>query len=117
MLAIVGAVAAIQSCFLMGNCDNHVKNRVPSPDGVHVAVVFERSCGATTETSTQISIVDAADAKDVRGSGNVAVVRAQSHSSVTWADAMHLNVVLAVDSAAQVNTRKEKVNGVTIIYR
>ena len=38
-------------------CDNTEVFRVASPDGQLEAVIFERSCGATTDFSTQISIV------------------------------------------------------------
>jgi hypothetical protein len=43
-------------------CGNEELSRVLSPDGMHAVVVFERSCGATTGFSTQVSLV---------GSGNV----------------------------------------------
>ena len=38
-------------------CDNTEVSRLASPDGQLEAVIFERSCGATTDFSTQISIV------------------------------------------------------------
>ena len=38
-------------------CGNDVVARVPSPDGRHEAVVFQRDCGATTDFSTQVSVV------------------------------------------------------------
>lgn len=52
--ASVGAIASGGS-----TCGNRPLAEVPSPGGVHRAVVFERSCGATTGFSTQVSIVDA----------------------------------------------------------
>jgi hypothetical protein len=38
-------------------CGNQEVFRVPSPDGKIEAVMFERDCGATTDFSTQISMV------------------------------------------------------------
>jgi hypothetical protein len=38
-------------------CGNEEISRFPSPDGQIEAVIFERDCGATTDFSTQISIV------------------------------------------------------------
>ncbi|WGM37498.1 hypothetical protein [Caulobacter sp. NIBR1757] len=53
-------------------CENTEISRVSSPDGRHDAVLFERSCGATTGFSSQVSIVR--HAAKVDGSGNVVVL-------------------------------------------
>jgi hypothetical protein len=52
-------VAALLLCLNAGCdlCGNEEAFRVPSPDGKIEAVVFERDCGATTDFSTQISIL------------------------------------------------------------
>lgn len=52
-----------------GGCQNTVLNDVHSPDNLHRAVVFVRSCGATTDFSTNVSIVSGA--RTVEGAGNV----------------------------------------------
>jgi hypothetical protein len=116
LLATAGAMTTLQSCSGIDGCADDVKSRSTSPDGARVAIVFERGCGATTEESTQISIVDAAATK-VTGKGNVAIIRGASHSSVEWTDATHLIVQLAADSAAQVVSKQQIVNGVTITFR
>jgi hypothetical protein len=51
-------------------CGNDEVSRVRSPDGMHVAVVFERNCGATTGFSTQVSIVSSGDSLPPE-SGNI----------------------------------------------
>lgn len=38
-------------------CVNDMVGQVQSPDGQFKAVIFERDCGATTDFSTQVSIV------------------------------------------------------------
>jgi hypothetical protein len=38
-------------------CSNDVLMDIPSPDGEHKAIVFQRDCGATTGFSTQISVL------------------------------------------------------------
>ena len=43
-------------------CGNTEVSRLASPDGRLEAVIFERSCGATTDFTTQISIVRKGDA-------------------------------------------------------
>ncbi len=44
-------------CGTIDPCENKVLARVPSPDGEREAIVFLRDCGATTASSTQVSIV------------------------------------------------------------
>src|SRR5437016_6247727 len=53
-------------------CENRVLAEVPSPDGRHRVVVFERSCGATTAFSTQVSVLPAEGALG-GGTGNVLI--------------------------------------------
>jgi hypothetical protein len=45
-----------------------VASRSFSPDGSHIAVLFQRDCGATTGFSTQISILGTGD--KLSGGGN-----------------------------------------------
>lgn len=52
-------------------CDNEVGKELLSPDGEWKAIVFERDCGATTDFSTQISIVKGKKSLPQDGSGNV----------------------------------------------
>ena len=52
-------------------CDNTEVVRMTAPDGRHDAVLFERSCGATTGFSSQVSIVGRGE--KANGSGNVLV--------------------------------------------
>jgi len=51
-------------------CGNEVFSVVVSPNKKHKAVLFQRDCGATTEFSTQISILDK-NAKLLNKSGNI----------------------------------------------
>jgi len=50
-------------------CENTVLSDIQSPDDQHHVVVFGRSCGATTDFSTQVSIEARSSA--VSGAGNV----------------------------------------------
>ena len=49
-------------------CADTIVAKVTSPNGQHDAVMFQRDCGATTEFSTQISILDVGD--QLSGMGN-----------------------------------------------
>jgi hypothetical protein len=65
LLAAVGvvlaglALAAVSWLFVGSSCGNDVLREIGSPDGQHRAVVFQRDCGATTDFSTQVSILPA----------------------------------------------------------
>jgi hypothetical protein len=39
-------------------CSNEVTSELASPNNEYLAVVFERSCGATTGFSTQVSVLE-----------------------------------------------------------
>ena len=54
-------------------CQNDVHLEVLSPDKGHKAILFTRSCGATTGYSSQLSIIKEHDALDNEG-GNVFVM-------------------------------------------
>jgi hypothetical protein len=43
--------------FSSGMCENQIVSEIPSPDKLLKVVIFERSCGATTDFSTQISLL------------------------------------------------------------
>jgi hypothetical protein len=66
----------LAACLRIGDgesdCRNQILQDVPSPDGRRHGVVFARDCGATTDFSTQVSILTAA--RRVTGGGNVFVV-------------------------------------------
>lgn len=58
-LGLAVSVSLTGGCVVGDFCGNKVLARVSSPAGQHVAIVFERDCGATTGFSTQVSILDA----------------------------------------------------------
>ena len=51
-------VVAVGGYYLLGSmCANEVLAESPSPDGTFKAIVYERDCGATSDFSTQISVL------------------------------------------------------------
>ena len=60
-------------CASSVTCANRVLSVVPSPNNELQAVVFERDCGATTDFSTQVSVLRR-DAPLPNDGGNVLVV-------------------------------------------
>ena len=53
--------------FANGMCGNSILAEYPSPSGKLNAVVFERSCGATTGFSTQVSILRSGEVLENEG--------------------------------------------------
>jgi len=43
--------------FSSGMCENQIVSEIPSPDRSYKVVIFQRACGATTDFSTQISLL------------------------------------------------------------
>ena len=111
LLAVGLAVAAIPlvmvatlAYFFMSNdgCVNSAEAEFRSPDGGYKAVVFERSCGATTGFSTQVSVLPI-DSPKPRASGNALVVDTDHGAApagqdggptvkVDWLGASHLQL-------------------------
>lgn len=71
-VALVAGVGGVLFAASSSVCDNTLLVEVPSPSGTRKAVVFQRSCGATTGFSTQVSVLPAGG--KLRGAaGNVFV--------------------------------------------
>ncbi len=63
LTVVIGAVfvaGVALSSFTMFECVNEPVDEVVSPDGSRKAVVFRSDCGATTDFSTQVSVLTAA---------------------------------------------------------
>jgi hypothetical protein len=58
-----------------GMCGNYIVAQLQSPDAKLKAVLFQRDCGATTDFSTQVSILDSRDSLR-NDAGNVFVAEA-----------------------------------------
>jgi len=72
VLALVVFIVVGASVLLDAGCGNDVLAEHASPDGRWKAVVFQRDCGATTDFSTQVSVIRAS--RGIRNSpGNVFV--------------------------------------------
>lgn len=122
-----GALAAALAWPLTGcgdMCGNLVLQQVAAPDGKHKAVVFTRNCGATTDFSAQVSVIDAG-AGAPSGAGNVfgcdsnhgAAPSAQAGGpfvAVKWLDARTLRVIY--DHRDRVFQAETCVGDVAVVY-
>ena len=98
--------------FVFGDmCGNDIKQKVPSPIGENVAYIFERSCGATTGFSPQLSIL-AKDDDFQNESGNTFM--SDENFSIEWLDEKKLKVIY--DKSSETYEMDKKVSGIKIEY-
>jgi hypothetical protein len=113
---------------LLAGCDSACGNRpvrsFPSPDGLLRAVLFERDCGATTGTSSQISLVGRRE--NVPDDGGNLFVADDDHGTaksgesgsvrvaVRWLDAHRLEI--SYDRLARVFKAERHLRDVEISY-
>ncbi|HEY7236309.1 MAG TPA: hypothetical protein VH539_19265 [Gemmatimonadaceae bacterium] len=120
---VVGIVASLTAAGCDAGCENSILQDIASPDGHRHAIIFERSCGATTDFSTQVSIVPTV--RDVNGAGNVFVAdtdheRAASDAgggpavSARWIDGSTLEI--RYDSAARIFRYERRYDDTEIRY-
>ncbi|KQU15295.1 hypothetical protein ASG65_27415 [Bacillus sp. Leaf13] len=92
-------------------CGNDIKQKTPSPSGENVVYTFERSCGATTGYSPQLSILNKDD--DFQNeSGNT--FRSDKDFSIEWLNEKNLKVIY--DKSSETSEMDKKVNGIKIKY-
>lgn len=114
---VAALLLSLLGCF--DPCANKVVTEVPAKGGAKTAIVVARDCGATTDFSTQVSILDAGDA--VPKTGNVFIADSD-HGALTnfkvdvqWSSPDHL--VVTYPARAGVFVQEMHVKGVTISYQ
>ena len=106
-------------------CGNRIVEAIESPGKEWQIVVYERDCGATTDYSTQVSIIQVNDELP-NASGNIfsadsghgqAKVNELGIIDVTpqWIDSR--TILVTYDSAATVYKQESDWNGITINYQ
>ncbi len=121
-VAILATLMMCSGC--SDGCKNTVASRSLSPDGDHIAVLFQRDCGATTGFSTQISILDANGKPS--GGGNVFVAD-DDHGAArvggwqgSWAEMKWLSpkrLLIRYAANSRLFKQEERVSGVNITYQ
>lgn len=77
-----------------GMCGSHPHKAISSPNGRYKAVIYQFDCGAPSEFSTHVSILNAGDElRDEPGN----IFRADGHPDesspeITWLDDEHLSI-------------------------
>jgi hypothetical protein len=119
-LVVVGIIAGIAGAALLWTdwmlsdlCGNTVIAEAVSPSGKTKAVLFERSCGATTGFSSQLSIV-AAHGNLRNDSGNAFIADGYPEGySLRWLDDSTLELT---GVTGRVHKREPQISGVEIHY-
>lgn len=120
---IVGMTAAVVLSGCADACQNTILSSTTSPDGERHAVLFMRDCGATTDFSTQVSILR--DEAPPAGAGNLFTADGGSASAPPtdhggpWAEVVWQGprrLLVRYDSMAEVYKQQDQVAGVTVTY-
>lgn len=115
-------VLAMSACSGLG-CSNQTATTLKSPDGKHQAVLFMRECGATTDFTTQVSVVNSW--WPFHAIGNVFVADAYDGGAkrgpwggpwaqIAWLSSQEL--LVTYDKRSRVFARNSTVHGVRITY-
>lgn len=114
---IVILTVVLQSACAEGPaCGNEIINEAAAPDNKHIATVFERNCGATTDYS-RIVAVRAVDQQFMPDNADqyVLTVSGRYPISISWTDSTQLQIAMSVP-AKNVFVRRESWDGVRIKY-
>jgi hypothetical protein len=96
-------------------CGNRLIDEISSPDGAHIASVFERNCGATTPYVEIVSLRSAKVAFEPENDSDwVFTIHGRSAIDVTWIDNATLHVVYS--ATGDQPTKRVEWNGIAISY-
>jgi hypothetical protein len=93
-------------------CENIVLESRTSPDSVRVAVVYHRRCGATSSTSSQVSILTGVNPTP-SGRGNALIMRWDAPLRVVWTS--RDTVTVHGRESDPIVTHNVEVAGVTVV--
>jgi hypothetical protein len=99
-------------------CGNTEYLSKTSPSGEHKVVMFERNCGATTDFSTQISILDG-DATLENEAGNVFIIPGHPDNvapELFWSNSSTLKIMHKLGSREHLAEKNYDKGKVKILY-
>jgi len=113
LIVIISAIGVFYY-FDSNMCENTEIIRTPSPDKKLYAVLFERSCGATTGFSTQISLINSNKSIENNEVGNIYIANGYPDNySFNWLSPYVLNIRGTKTNALK---KVSLYNSVTITY-
>ncbi|NRT56800.1 hypothetical protein [Sphaerotilus uruguayifluvii] len=107
----IGILVVLNGCD--AGCGNEVASTIESPRGGHVAVIFNRNCGATTGFNTQLSVLAKGDSVP-KGGGNAFTADGSLALKVRWVSESEL--VVAGFQGAKIFKQERLANGVSVSY-
>lgn len=111
---IVATFLAFWSCDRGNMCDNEIVKEVYSPDKKFKAIIFKRDCGATTGTSSQLTILKG-DEELENQKGNTFVVDDGEIIKIKWENQQQLTVYY--DSLARTFEMKDRREDIRVKYK
>jgi hypothetical protein len=111
VVAGIGILLALSGCD--AGCGNEVASTIESAGGGHVAVIFNRNCGATTGFNTQLSVLAKGDAVP-KEAGNTLIADGSLALKVRWVSESEL--VIAGVQGAKIFKQEKLANGVAVSY-
>jgi hypothetical protein len=105
---------SLSACSRLADCVDTVLMESPSPDGLTVAVVLERDCGATTAKNTQVCFRRAQDVFDPKRQLSFVVFESEKRPKVEWKNSTKLTITLPAES--KVFRQKTTDSGIAIEY-
>jgi hypothetical protein len=121
---VLFAIAAVTLSGCSDGCANTSLSEAESPNGRLTAILFERSCGATTGYSTQVSVLRSGARPAASGNTFVAdtnhgaaeeAVGGGPWVEVAWID--DENLIVRYDAQARVFTQQPDIAGVKVTYQ
>lgn len=116
-ILIFATTLCLSGCaFSLGSdCQDTIKSEALSPDGKHIATLYERDCGATADFSTIISL-RASSEEFHSQKGRVFVIEGQPQAELVWRDAQNLQVTCKGCRANDIFKQEGRWNEIGISY-
>ena len=97
-------------------CGNEISAQIDSPDKKHVAIVFQRGCGATTSFNTQVTVLEEREVLE-NEAGNVLIAEGHPSNSgfeLAWLNSSTLHIKNKNNAKQYKN--EEKIGSVVVRY-
>lgn len=116
-IALICVLCAVLSGCSESQCENVPLQRITSPDGVHVATLFSRSCDATTPFVQVVKISKkGADESADDSRDHAFTMRGEHTINFQWIDSGHLRITRP-NRAEDIFKEESISNGLRITYK
>lgn len=122
LLISLGILFGCSSSGLSDMCGNKILKEITSPDKKLKAVIFTRDCGATTDFSSQLSIIDYSDNLE-NETGNILIISDKEYKPETGVANVNAEwngnneLIIYFDTKVESFLKMTEMGSVKIIYR